>query len=140
MTTVLNWGIVDFREGYRSANQLNYAYDAVRWALDWLIKAHPSPYEFYGQVADADIDHAWWGRPEDWDQGPRQSWKITRDNPGSELAAEGAAAFASGYLAFKDDDFYYAETLLRHARDLYRFADEFRGNYTDAIPAGRFYE
>ncbi|ODM95820.1 Endoglucanase E-4 [Orchesella cincta] len=139
-TTVLNWGLVDFLQGYNSANQTGYAEDAVKWALDFLIKAHPTSHEFYGQVADADIDHAWWGRPEDWDQGLRQSWKITRDKPGSELAAEGAAAFASGYLVFKNRNSSYAQQLLRHAKELYEFADEYRGTYTDAIPAGGFYD
>lgn len=117
-----------------------HARDAVRWALDFLIKCHPTPYEFYGQVADANIDHAWWGRPEQWDQGPRQSFKITRQKPGSELAGEAAAAFASGYLVFKEVEPSYAELLLRHAMELYEFADVYRGNYTDAIPAAGFYE
>lgn len=128
-------------QAYQSAGQVAHAYGAVRWALDWLIKAHPTQYEFYGQVADADVDHAWWGRPEEWPQGLRQSWKITREKPGTELAAEAAASFASGYLVFKDVDANYANILLKHAKELYEFGDEYRGKYTDAIPeAKEFYE
>lgn len=77
--------------------------------------------------------------------GPRNSYKITQNSPGSELAAEAAAAeaaaaFASGFLVFKDVDPTYAETLLQHAEDLYEFANLFRGTYTEAIPASEFYK
>ena len=34
----------------------------------------------------------------------------------------------------------YAATCLEHARQLLDFADQYRGVYTDAIPAGGFYD
>ena len=34
----------------------------------------------------------------------------------------------------------YADECLGHARTLFKFADEYRGKYTDTIPAGGFYE
>jgi endoglucanase len=80
------------------------------------------------------------GRPEDWTAGPRPSFKITEAKGGSDLAGEAAAAFASGYLVFKDVDAAYAATLLEHAKQLYDFANNFRGKYTDAVPAAGFYE
>jgi len=80
------------------------------------------------------------GRPEDWTGGPRKSFKITESSPGSDLAGEAAASFASGYLVFKDSDPTYASSLLAHARDLYDFANQFRAEYTGAIPASGFYE
>ncbi|OXA51379.1 endoglucanase E-4 [Folsomia candida] len=138
-TTVLNWGIVDYKQGYESAGELQNALDAVKWSLDYFIKAHPSDFVFYGQTGDGGQDHGYWGRPEDWTLGARNSYKITQQQPGSELAGEAAAAFASGYLAFKDVNPTYASTLLNHATTLYDFANQFRGTYTDAIPAGGFY-
>ncbi len=160
--TMLNWGLVDFLEGYESAGQKEYGYEAVRWGLDFIVKAHTAPNEFYGQAGDGNADHAFvsnikheaiygkyndkscmmefqWGRPEDWSQGPRPSFKITTDAPGSDLAGEAAAALASGYLVFKDVDAAYANTLLEHARQLYDFANDYQGSYTVAIPAGNFY-
>jgi endoglucanase len=137
--TMLNWGLVDFLEGYESAGQKEYGYEAVRWGLDFIVKAHTAPNEFYGQAGDGNADHAFWGRPEDWSQGPRPSFKITTDAPGSDLAGEAAAALASGYLVFRDVDAAYANTLLEHARQLYDFANDYQGSYTVAIPAGNFY-
>jgi endoglucanase len=139
-TTVINWGLIDYLEGYRSAGQVEYALDAMRWSLDYFIKAHPEPNVFYGQTGDGGVDHGYWGRPEDWDKGPRPSFKITEGVPGSDLAGEASASFASGYLVFKDVEPAYAATLLEHATQLYDFANKFRGIYTDAIPANGFYK
>jgi len=72
----------------------------------------------------------------------RPAWSITCSSPGSDLAAETAAALASSYLYFtKRGDTEYADQLLIHARSLFQFADEHRGVYTDAIPnASGFYQ
>jgi len=65
---------------------------------------------------------------------------VTASAPGSELTAEAAAAFVTGYLAFKESDAAYAAECLRHAKELYDFANAHRGLYTDAIPnAQSFY-
>ena len=37
----------------------------LKWATDYFIKAHVAPMKFYGQVGDGNVDHAYWGRPED---------------------------------------------------------------------------
>ncbi len=55
------------------------------------------------------------------------------------MAGETAAAFASGYMVFKDVDPAYASILLNHATTMYDFANQFRGDYTTAIPAREFY-
>ena len=53
------------------------------------------------QVGDGDQDHAYWGRPEDMTMA-RPAWSLTTGRPGSDLAGEVAAAFAAGYLLFRD--------------------------------------
>ena len=95
---------------------------------------------FYGQVGNGDLDHAWWGRPEDMTMA-RPSYKIDSQNPGSDLAAESAAAMASAALLFKTTDSAYAETLTQHAIDLFDLADKYRGKYSDSIyDASKFYK
>nr|ACE75511.1 beta-1,4-endoglucanase [Eisenia andrei] len=138
-TTTLAWGILEFREAYEAAGQYNWALDSIRWPLEYFIKAHVSDNEFYGQVGDGNIDHSYWGRPEEMTM-ERPAWSITPSNPGSDLAAETAAALAAGYLVFRDLDAAYASTLLDHSRTLYDFAYNNRGIYSDSIPnAGEFY-
>jgi endoglucanase len=91
------------------------------------------------QVGNGDEDHAWWGRPEDYPL-HRPAYKLDTSNPGSDLAAESAAALASASIVFKGVDDSYSQELLNHAIELYDFADTYRGKYSDSIPdAGKFY-
>jgi endoglucanase len=92
-----------------------------------------SQYEFYGQVGDGHEDHSYWSRPEDWTK-PRPAFKLTPEKPGSELIAETAAALAAASLVFRLTDPTYHSTLLTHARQLYDFANQYRGTYSNSIP------
>ena len=67
----------------------------------------------------------------------RPSYKVSQSQPGTEVAAESAAALAAASLAFRPDDAAYADELLEHAEALYRFADSYRGTYVNAIPNAR---
>ena len=51
-------------------------------------------HKYFFKVADGHVDHAFWGRPEEYPEF-RPSWKIDADNPGSDLAAEAAAALSA---------------------------------------------
>lgn len=48
--TVLAWGMIEFESGYRDAGEWNNALSMLRWATDYLTKAHVSPNELYFQV------------------------------------------------------------------------------------------
>jgi len=85
------------------------------------------------------VDHAYWGRPEDMTM-KRPAFKITTSKPGSDLAAETAAALAATSIIFKDTNQDYATKLVKHAEELYEFADLYRGKYSDSITnAASFY-
>src|SRR6187455_3115775 len=130
--TMLAWGIVDYRSAYVSTGQLNTALDQLKWATDYFIKAHPSANELYGQVGNGGLDHGWWGAAEVM-QMSRPAFRVTTSCPGSDLAGETAAAMAAASIAFRPTDPAYANTLLSHARQLYTFADTYRGKYSDCI-------
>ncbi|HEU5134171.1 MAG TPA: glycoside hydrolase family 9 protein [Steroidobacteraceae bacterium] len=137
--TILAWSIVDYRSAYVSTGQLNTALDQLKWATDYFIKAHPTANELYGQVGNGGTDHAWWG-PAEVMQMARPSYRVTTTCPGSDIAGETAAAMAAASIAFRPTDPTYANTLLSHARQLYSFADNFRGAYSDCITdAANFY-
>ena len=113
---------------------------AIKWGTDYFIKCHPEPNKFYGQVGDGDIDHSYWGRPEDMKL-VRPVYDINENRPGSDLVGETAAALAATSLVFKEVDPEYSELLLNHAKELYSFAMEFRGLYHESIPdAVEFYK
>jgi endoglucanase len=130
--TMLAWSIVDYRSAYVSTGQLDTALDQLKWVTDYFIKAHPSANELYGQIGNGGADHAWWG-PAEVMQMARPSYRITTTCPGSDLAGETAAAMAAASIAFRPTNPTYANTLLSHARQLYTFADTYRGKYSDCI-------
>ena len=71
----------------------------------------------------------------------RPSFKIDAQNPGSDLAGETAAALAAASIAFASTDPDYSALLLTHARELFSFADSYRGSYSDSVTeAANFYK
>ncbi len=137
--SLLAWGGIEYSTAYDQSAQRAALLDVIRWGTDWLIKAHPSDNVFYGQVGNGSLDHSYWGPPETMTMS-RPSYAVTASKPGSEVAAEAAAAMASSSMLFRAGDPAYADTLISHARKLFAFADTYRGKYTDAIPdAASFY-
>jgi len=137
--TMLAWGAVEYRDAYAGSGQLDELLNNLRFVNDYFIKAHTAPNELYGQIGKGGDDHAWWG-PAEVMQMARPSYKITTSCPGSDLAGETAAAMAASSIVFRPTDSTYANTLLDHAKQLYSFADTYRGKYSDCITdAGGFY-
>nr|QFE31800.1 GH9 cellulase [uncultured bacterium] len=138
--TMLAWSVVEYRDAYEAAGQLDEILNNLKWVNDYFIKAHTAPNELWGQVGRGDLDHNWWGPAEVMPM-ERPSYKIDANCPGSDLAAETAAAMAAASIAFRPTDPDYADTLLTHATQLYEFADNYRGKYSDCITDARnFYK
>lgn len=133
-STLLAWSVVEYAQAYEESAQLPYMLANLRWAADYFVKAHVSPNELYGQVGEGAADHAWWGAAEVMPMA-RRSYKITATCPGSDLAGETAAALAASAIVFKESDISYSNMLLAHAKQLYTFADTYRGKYSDCITA-----
>ncbi|KAE8778352.1 hypothetical protein D1007_48795 [Hordeum vulgare] len=162
--TMLSWGVLEFEKEMVAANSLNRALDAIRWGTDYFIKAHNEPNTLWVQVhttkqaqpcpsrpgltrrlgttlkvGDGDSDHLCWERAEDMST-PRTASKIDASRPGSEVAAETAAALAASAKVFRHYDSTYANQLLMHAKEIFIFADTFRGRYDDSLQcAKKFY-
>ena len=138
--TQIAWGGLSFQSGYEAADQLDYLKACLKWGTDYFIAAHTSTNVFIGQVGDGHIDHLFWGRPEDMTM-ERPSFYLTEDAPGSDLVGETAAALAASSIVYRNlNDTALADQALTHARELFEFANNFRGVYTDSIPeAADFY-
>ncbi|CAO2162308.1 unnamed protein product [Urochloa humidicola] len=130
--TMLAWSVVEF--GGLMKGELQHAREAVRWGADYLLKATAHPDTIYVQVGDATKDHACWERPEDMDT-PRTVYKVDPSTPGSDVAAETAAALAASSLVFRKSDPAYASRLLARAKRVFAFADRHRGSYSTGLAA-----
>lgn len=131
--TLLAWSGIDLKEGYKMANQYNILLDTVKWATDYFIRGHPEKNTLYVQVGDGIIDHSFWYPPEYIDY-KYPSYKIDASNPGSEVAAETASSLAATSILFKDEDSEYSELCLKHAIEIYDFADTYRADYMQSVP------
>ncbi|XP_077231677.1 endoglucanase 3-like [Tasmannia lanceolata] len=130
-TTMLAWSMLEF--GKHMPGELDHARGALRWGTDYLLKASSKlPDALYVQVGDPNSDHKCWERAEDMDT-PRPLFKVTPLNPGSDVAAETAAALAAASVVFKNIDAGYSKKLLATAEKAFDFADKYRGNYSDSL-------
>ncbi|XP_057967828.1 endoglucanase 1-like [Malania oleifera] len=130
-TTLLSWSVIEF--GSSMGSQIDNAREAIRWGTDYLLKAAGATLgTLYVQVGDPNMDHKCWERPEDMDT-PRNVYKVDTRNPGSDVAAETAAALAAASIVFKDSDTSYSAKLLQTAKTVFDFADKYRGSYSDSL-------
>ncbi|XP_078431616.1 endoglucanase 19-like [Wolffia australiana] len=136
--TMSAWSIIEYGRQMAAVGELGHAMKAVRWGTDYLIKAHPEPNVLYGEVGDGNTDHYCWQRPEDMTT-PRNAYRVDVNNPGSDLAGETAAAMAAAAIVFRRSDPTYSNELLRHATQLFQFADKYRGKYDSSIRVAQKY-
>ncbi len=137
--TTLAWGGIEFKDAYIQSGQYDILKRNLRFVTDYFLKCHTGPNEYWGQVAAGGIDHAWWG-PAEVNPQPRESFKISGANGGSDLAGETAAALAAVSILFQDDDQVYSARLLQSAEELYDYADRVREAYSNTITdAAGFY-
>ena len=71
----------------------------------------------------------------------RPAYKLTTSKPGSDAAGETAAALAAASILFKGNNQNYSNKMLNSAKQLYNFAKQYRGKYSDSVPqASAFYK
>ncbi len=130
---MLGWSIYEYKDAFVKSGQLDYMLDNIKWAADYFIKCHTKQDEFYYQVGDGNTDHGWWG-PAEVMQMKRPSYKVDRSRPGSAVTAETSAALAVTSIIFKEVDPSYSSKCLKHARELFEFADSTKSDagYTEA--------
>lgn len=89
--------------------------------LDWLLKMHPSPQEFYYQVGDAG-DHDTWRLPEEDCAAHCKTWepRPVYFGVGANLAGRTAAAFAIASRLYRSYLPQYAQRCLAAAQSVYR--------------------
>lgn len=131
----LAWAMIEFRGSFDSAKQVEELKNTLKWGADYFIKAHTEANEFVAQVGLGEIEHDWWGRPEDLLRDyERIGIPVNTTHPGSDVAGSTAAALAATSVIFRESDPAYADELLSHAKMLYDFGKTYKGLYSDSIP------
>ena len=145
--SMLALGGIEYKNAYQQAGQHDDLLGAVKHATDYFLKAHQTEggqtSKFYVQVGEGGSanDHGYWGAPETVEANTtRNAFYISPDRPGSDVAASTASALAASSELFRGVDEAYADELLKNAEQLFEFADNHRGKYSDSVPqASPFY-
>ena len=122
--SVLAWSVYENRKAYEESGQLEFALSNIKWIDDYLIKCHTGKEEYYYQVGDGNLDHAWWG-PAETMMMERPSYKVDSAHPGSTVTGEAAAALAAASVVFKESNPEYAKECLQHSKELYDFSAKY---------------
>ncbi|KAK8941650.1 Endoglucanase 8 [Platanthera guangdongensis] len=131
--TSLAWSALAYEKELQSAGELANVQAAIRWGTDYFLKAASRKNTLWVQVGDPVADHECWVRPENM-QTPRTLYKIDQNTPGTEIAAETAAAMAASSIVFRKIDRPYARRLLNRAKLLFEFANTHKGTYDGECP------
>ncbi|KAL4457269.1 hypothetical protein ABPG75_012134 [Micractinium tetrahymenae] len=133
----LAWGAIDFGSGQATAGQAQYAQAAVKWAADYLQACHIAPDRFVGLIGNPDIDHNFWGRPQDQNTSsakrPAYIWNLTSQGA-SDLLGISAAALASASVLLRDTHPADAASYLLHAQQLYAAGNATKGLFSKTYP------
>nr|QCQ73721.1 endo-(1,4)-beta-D-glucanase [Litchi chinensis] len=131
--TTLSWAAVYYHSELQAAGELENVRCAIRWGTDYFLKASYRKNRLYVQVGDPVQDHQCWMRPENM-KTPRTVLQIDCNTPGTEIAAETAAAMAASSIVFRRIDRPYARRLLNKAKLLFNFANKYKGTYDGECP------
>ncbi len=101
--------------------------DQARVGLEWLLKMHPTPDEFYYQVGD-ESDHESWRLPEEDNLIANKDWKPRRVyyGVGANLAGRTAAALAMASRLYAPYDPRFALRCLKAGQTAYRLGLQHR--------------
>ncbi|CAL9095371.1 unnamed protein product [Musa acuminata var. zebrina] len=131
--TTLAWTALAYESELSATGELENVYAAISWGTDYFLKASAKKNRLWVQVGDPVADHQCWMRPENM-KTPRTLYKIDEHTPGTEIAAETAAAMAASSIVFRNHNRTYSRQLLNKAKLLYEFARNHKGTFDGECP------
>ncbi|KAK7283161.1 hypothetical protein RIF29_12505 [Crotalaria pallida] len=130
--TTLAWSAIFYKHELQATKEMGHVRDAIKWGTDYFLKCSQHK-KLYVEVGEPHEDHKCWVRPENMKTN-RRVLKIDEHTPGTEIAAETAAALAASSIVFRPIDRKYARRLLNRAKRLFQMAKSHKGTYDGECP------
>lgn len=126
---MLAWGMIEYPEGVKKAGLDELYKQNLQFVFDYLVNCVLDGEVIY-QIGELGFDHKWWGSAEVYleklelmtGESERPYYTTTDSN----VTGEMAAALASGYILFKDDNPTLAKTYLDNAKECFTIGDKAR--------------
>ncbi len=125
--SVLAWGLLQYGDTVKKVGLDDIYRKNLKWGLDYVAACDLGD-KVIGTIGDDAFDHVWYGSPEAYMR--KYTLKTGKDTrPYDEITccttvAEMAAALAGGYMVFKDTDPDAAADYLKHAKSLFKLAND----------------
>ncbi|MCM1132025.1 MAG: glycoside hydrolase family 9 protein [Ruminococcus flavefaciens] len=127
--SVLGWSYYEFKDGYNNSGQAEHLKVITDYFCDFFKASTKlngdSVSSFLYQKEDGNVDHAYWGTPENQEnvQGKRKMYWTS--SGASDIAADYAAALALNYINFGNaEDLKYAEALYKFSTQYNQVASD----------------
>lgn len=138
---MLAWGIIEYKDAVKKAGLYDLYLKNLKWGLDYVMGCDKGD-KVIGTIGHPTMDHVWWGSAELYERKMKLQYS-TDERPYDEITctttvADMAAALASGYIVFKDEDPAVAAEYLKHAKSLFEFADKTRSNDDQGVQKGYY--
>lgn len=122
----LGWSYYEFKDAYDATGQGEHLKVITDYFCDFFKRSTKlsgdSVSNFLYQKGDGDVDHGYWGAPEQQGGGRKMFWT---SNGASDIAADYAAALALNYINFGNaEDLKYAEALYKFSTQYNQVATE----------------
>ncbi len=139
---LLAWGLLEYEDAVREAGLYESYLRNVKWGLDYVMGCDTGT-TVIGTIGHPTMDHVWWGSAELYERKMALQYGDTvrpyDEIENTSTMADMAAALASGYLLFKEEDPATAEQYLEHAISLFERADALRSNEDQGVQ-GTYYK
>ncbi|MDQ2087217.1 glycoside hydrolase family 9 protein [Herbivorax sp. ANBcel31] len=141
-SATVGWSYYEFRDAFEETGRDDHIETILRYFHDYYMKVtflddDGDVVAFCYQVADGDIDHAYWNAPEV-DDMFRRGWFATEELPSTDCISGAATSLAINYFNFKDTDPEYAQKNLDYAIALFDFAYSNEREVNDDGPKGYY--
>src|SRR6185436_11837955 len=101
--SVLGWSLFEYRAEFDSAGMTAKTLRTLKYFTDYFLKSHPNATTFYYQVGDGNIDHGFWGAPEN-QTGSRPVIVASPSAPATDILGQHAAALALMSINYRSTD------------------------------------